>query len=233
MRGTIILAYLNFFLWLHLVTVFLWVGTRFIRKSMWREGVMHHFYSGLLLMWCTWLNYVSLTCCSSFLLSLLHSSSFFWLQRDGHGEGEGQMISHDVISQGFRRTSALSTAVSFILLNNTKHGLWCRVFTQKMCAYVCVFVVPTYLELFTGEHHRWMMRSYIPCSHRATRNTIILFAWALPLYCSSLCWLFTGQWKVAWRDRKTQEKNSVSGHCTTRTLTLHTHTLISNSCQKA
>lgn len=63
---------------------------------------------------CTWLQ---LFCCSSFLLSCWQSWSSFCLQEDGHGGGEGQlMTSHDVTTQGFRRTSVLSTAASVILL---------------------------------------------------------------------------------------------------------------------
>lgn len=77
------------------------------------------------------------------------------------------MTSHDVTSQVFRRTSALSTAASVILLNKTKRGLWwCACFPNNVSllfkvifAYICIcvcvcasvyqFAVPTCLELFT------------------------------------------------------------------------------------
>lgn len=80
------------------------------------------------------------------------------------------MMSHDVTSQGCRRTSALSTTASSILLNNVKHGfflvcsmsvfVYLSIFFEQIFACICgslcacVCVAPTYWELFTGEPHR-------------------------------------------------------------------------------
>jgi len=87
---------------------------------------------------------------------------------------------------------------------------------------VCVYDGPTYLELFTGEPHRWMMRSYIPCSHRAVRNAIILSARAplFPLSAASL----PVNGKIAWRDRKTKGKKQCERSLYNRNTTTRFHT---------
>lgn len=152
-----------------------------------------------------------LTCCSSFLKSLWHSTPSFWLHGDKRDVGEGQLTtSHDVTTEGCRRTSVLATTASVILLkqkkNNNFHSepvyqvgvcicifycylkMLCLHLHESLFVCLCVWghIFPTYVELFTVEPHRWMMRSYIPCSHRAARNTIIVSASARLLYCSSL-----------------------------------------------
>lgn len=43
------------------------------------------------------------------------------------------------------------------------------------CMCVFLYLVPTDVELFTGEPHGWMMGSYIPCSQSGARNAIIVF----------------------------------------------------------
>lgn len=65
-----------------------------------------------------------LTCCSSFLKSLWHSTPSFWLHGGKHDVGEGQLTtSHDVTTEGFRRTSVLATTASVILLKQKKKQL--------------------------------------------------------------------------------------------------------------
>lgn len=188
-----------------------------------------------------------LTCCSSVLKSLWHSTPSFWLHGGKRDVGEGQLTtSHDVTTEGFRRTSVLATTASVILLkqkkNNNFHSepvyqvgvcicifycylkIFCLHLHESLFVCLCVWghIFPTYVELFTVEPHRWMMRSYIPCSHRAARNTIIVSASARLLYCSSLslCRHFTGEGEIAWRVQITQEgrrKKTVSGHLTAET----------------
>lgn len=149
---------------------------------------------------------LSLTCCSSFLLSWWCSSSSFWLE-DGHGGGEEQlMTSHDVTSQGFRRTSALSTAASVILLNNAKHGLMtlcvglhlyilllfidaCICMSLRACECVCMLFLPIWsclLESLTGEW--WGHISHVPTGQPETQLSsppVLAFS-TVPLSAGSL-----------------------------------------------
>lgn len=140
-----------------------------------------------------------LTCCSSFLLSLSHSSSFFCLHMDRRGEGEGQtMISDDVTSQGIVRTSALSTAASLILLNSGRYGRQCGdsilfIFYVldriRVSFFVCVCVCCSYLsgvvywrasQVNDEVIYPMFPRGNKKCNYPLRRRS-------LPLCCSSLC----------------------------------------------
>lgn len=89
-----------------------------------------------------------LTCCSSFLKSLWHSTPSFWLHGGNRDVGEGQLTtSHDVTTEGFRRTSVLATTASVILLktekkNNNFHSE--PVYPVGVC--ICIFYC--YLKIF-------------------------------------------------------------------------------------
>lgn len=221
MSGAIILAYLNFFLWLHLATVFLWARAEFIRK--WWNIV-------IILMWCAWSVFIFahlllqfLTVIVPLVVLLLFADGQTWRRR-----GTDDDIRRCHITR-YRRD--ICTFYSCFTHSSEQRKTWTSVrwlYTfhilrprQDSFLSVCVCFVPTYLELFIGEPHRWMMRSYIPCSHGATRNAIILFAAALSLSAAPLSVaLYWSAERKAWRDQKTQERRTVSGCRTTPTMML-------------
>lgn len=81
------------------------------------------------------------------------------------------MTSHDVASQVFRRTSALATAASVILLSGVVYWRASQVNDEVI------------YPMFPQGRQK--------CNYPLRRARL--------LYCCSLCRLFTGQWKIAWR----------------------------------
>lgn len=120
-----------------------------------------------------------LTCCSSFLKSLWHSTPS-WLHGGKHDVGEGQLTtSHDVTTEGFRRTSVLATTASVILLKQKKNNFHSEpVYQVGVC--ICIFYC--YLKIF--------------CLHLHESLFVCLCVWGtffLPMW-SCLLLSLTGEW---------------------------------------
>lgn len=149
---------------------------------------------------CTWLQCF---CCSSFL----QSSSLRSLQRDRHGEGEEQLVtSHDVISQGCRRTSALPTTTSVILLSGVVYWRASQVNDEV--------IYPMFPQ--GSLKCNYPLRLCSPC---------LLFLYLPALRCSMKNSLKRSKNRG---EEEKKKKKSVSGHCITKTpphcfTQIHTH----------
>lgn len=187
-----------------------------------------------------------LTCCSSFLKSLWHSTPS-WLHGGKHDVGEGQLTtSHDVTTEGFRRTSVLATTASVILLKQKKKQLplWAclpsgclhlyilLLFKDILPAFawvsVCVSVcVGAHFSYLCGVVYCWasqvndeVIYPMFPRGSQKHNYRLRLCSPPLLFFSLSLCRHFTGEGEIAWRVQITQEgrrKKTVSGHLTAET----------------